>query len=123
MEFDQPETAEPVMPEARLRSCWVSTIALKPGMVLARPVSAAAGGYATMSLPAGATLAEETIGQMIVKGIECVAVLNTEPMGEADYAVATQAYEARLGQIFGPQPSDHCQALLDALLRRGPMPC
>ena len=123
MEFDQPEPAAPFMPETRLRPCWVSTMALKPYMVLAKSVSAASGGYATMSLPAGATLAEETIGQMIVKGIECVAVLNTEPMSEADYALATQSYEARLGQIFGPERTEHCQALLDALLRRGPMPC
>ena len=123
MESDPSEAVVPDMTHARLRPCWLSTLEIKPGMVLAKPVSAASGGYATMSLPAGVTIAEETIGQMIVKGIECVAVLNTEPMDAQDYAVATQAYEARLQQIFGPQRTEHCQALLDALLIRGPMPC
>lgn len=123
MDSEPPEAASPVTDQARLRPCWLTTLALKPGMVLAKPVSATSGGYATLSMQAGGSIAEETIGQMIVKGIECVAVHNTEPMNEADYARATQQYEARLAEIFGPQPTAPCQDLLDALLRRGPMPC
>jgi hypothetical protein len=92
-------------------------------MVLAKPVSASSGGYATMSLSAGGILAEEIIAQLVVKGIECVAVVNTDPLIKADYARAEQVYEERLHLIFGAEPNAHCQALLDAMLMRGPMPC
>ena len=109
--------------EARLRPCWRLTMELKPGMVLAKPVSASSGGYATMSLSAGISLTEETIAQLMVKGIECVAVVNTDPCSESDYARAVQSYEARLHQIFEPTPNAHCQDLLTAMLLRGPMPC
>jgi hypothetical protein len=108
---------------ARLRPVWRTTLELKAGMVLAKPVSAASGGYATMSLSAGGSITEETIAQMMVKGIECVAVFNTEPPSEAAYARATEQYTARLQQIFGPAPTPNCQALLDVLLLRGPVPC
>jgi hypothetical protein len=108
---------------ARLRPVWRSTMELKEGLVLAKPVSAASGGYATMQLSAGVKLADETIAQLIVKGIECVAVLNTEPPGAADYGRSAGLYQARLQEIFGAAPNPHCQALFDALLRRGPVPC
>jgi hypothetical protein len=123
MESDSLQEREPRDAAARLRAIWRPTLELKPGMVLAKSVSASSGGYATMSLSAGGMLTEETIGQMIIKGIECVAVVNTGPPGEAEYARTTQQYEERLQQIFGAQPNAHCQALLDALLRRGPVPC
>ena len=70
---------------ARLRPCWRLTIELKEGMVLAKPVVASSGGYATMSLGAGGVLTEETIAQLMVKGIECVAVTNTDPPSEVEY--------------------------------------
>jgi hypothetical protein len=76
-----------------------------------------------MSLSAGFSLTEETIAQLVVKGIECVAVVNTEPVSEADYALAVQSYEARLHQIFEQTPNANCQSLLAAMLLRGPMPC
>ena len=109
--------------EARLRPCWRLTMELKPGMVLAKPVSASSGGYATMSLSAGGMLTEETIAQLVVKGIECVAVVNTDPVSASQYAQAVHSYEARLHQIFEPTPNAHCQDLLTAMLLRGPMPC
>ena len=96
---------------------------LNPGMVLAKPVSASSGGYATMSLSAGGMLTEETIAQLVVKGIECVAVVNTDPVSASQYAQAVHSYEARLHQIFEPTPNAHCQDLLTAMLLRGPMPC
>lgn len=108
---------------ARLRPCWRLTVELKPDMVLAKPVTASSGGYATMSLSAGGMLTEETIAQLMVKGIECVAVVNTDPCSEGDYALAAQSYEARLHQIFDATPNAHCQDLLTAMLLRGPMPC
>jgi hypothetical protein len=123
MESDSPDGDVSNSYDARLRPCWRLTMELKEGMVLAKPVSASYGGYATMSLSAGGTLAEETIAQLVVKGVECVAVLNTDPLSKADFARAEQAYEARLHQIFGAEPNAHCKALLDAMLLRGPMPC
>ncbi|NVO08281.1 MAG: hypothetical protein HXX19_21120 [Rhodoferax sp.] len=123
MESDSPQDTVARDADPRQRAVWHTTLELKPGMVLAKPVSASSGGYATMQLSAGVMLTEETIGQMIVKGLECVAVVNTDPPGEKAYAQVTEQYTARLQQIFGPQPNAHCQALLDALLRRGPMPC
>ena len=123
MESDRPNEPAATAPGARLRPVWRTTLELKAGMVIAKPVSAASCGYATMSLGAGGSITEETIAQMMVKGIECVAVVNTDPPGEAAYALATQQYTARLQQIFGPAPTPNCQALLDAMLRRGPLPC
>ena len=115
---------EPGTPRvARLRPCWRLTIELKAGMVLAKPVVASSGGYATMSLGAGGALAEETIAQLLVKGIECVAVVNTDPPSEGDYAKEMRGYEERLRQIFEPAPNAHCEGLLNAMLQRGPMPC
>jgi hypothetical protein len=52
-----------------------------------------------------------------------VAVVNTDPPSEVDYAKAVQHYEERLRQIFEPTPNAHCQALLNAMLERGPVPC
>jgi hypothetical protein len=109
--------------QARLRPCWRLTMELKPGMVLAMPVSASSGGYATMSLSAGIALAEETIAQLVAKSVECVAVVNTDPFSEGVYAQLVQSYEARLRQIFDASPNAYCQDLLDAMLQRGPMPC
>jgi hypothetical protein len=96
---------------------------LKAGMVIAKTVSGAWGGYATMTLREGGVITDETIAQMIVKGIECVAVVNTNPPSEHDYAQAVQAYQARLLEIFGATPNAACQELLDAMRKRGPVPC
>jgi hypothetical protein len=60
---------------------------------------------------------------LIVKGIECVAVVNPSPPSEAEYALTSDTYQARLQQIFGSTPNPQCLALLEALLQRGPMPC
>jgi hypothetical protein len=123
MESDlSPEDPDP-MQVARTRPCWRLTMELQPDMVLAKEVTASYGGYATLQLSAGVALTEETIAQLVVKGIECVAVLNTDPPGAGDYALLQQTYEARLRQVFEPTPNAACQALLTALLLRGPMPC
>lgn len=123
MDIVQPDEAVVDSAGARLRPCWRPTMALKPGMVLAKPVSASSGGYATMTLSPGGIIAEETIAQLIVKGIDCVAVVNTNPLSARDYALSLKKYQTRLQQIFGPEPNVHCQALLQAMLARGPMPC
>lgn len=124
MESDLPDDESASSPpEPRLRPVWRTAMQLKAGMVLAKPVSAASGGYATMALSAGVSITDETIAQLIVKGIECVAVVHTDPPSETDYAAASDAYQARLQQIFGAAPNPHCQALLTALLQRGPVPC
>ena len=113
----------PVKSEARCRPCWKYVNDLKVGMVLAKPVDGSSCGYVTMQISAGGTISEEMIVQMLTKGIECVAVVNKDPLPEKDYALAVQQYENRLREIFGPQPDEHCLNLLTALLARGPVLC
>ena len=123
MESEMPGEPLSSQATARLRPLWRPTLELQAGMVIAKTVTASSGGYATMTLSAGGTIEDATIAQLIVKGVECVAVVNTAPPSEADYALATDHYQTRLQHIFGATPNPHCQALLDALLRRGPVPC
>ena len=116
---------DPAVPgqTARCRPSWKAVMDLKPGMVIAKTVSGSWGGYATMTLREGGVITEETIAQMVVKNIECVAVVNTDPPSEGDYAKEMRGYEERLRQIFEPAPNAHCEGLLNAMLQRGPMPC
>jgi hypothetical protein len=104
----------------RLRPIWISTQDLQPGMVIAESVQGVTGGYATLKISAGCVLSEETIVQLVVKGIECVAIVNPTPLPEQDYDAACKAYEARLREIFGEPPAPDCLALMNALLARGP---
>lgn len=113
----------PIKSEARCRPCWKSVHDLKAGMVLAKPVDGSSCGYVTMQISAGGTLSEEMIAQMLIKGIDCVAVVNQDPLPEKDYALAVQQYENRLHEIFGPQPNEPCLNLLTALLAKGPASC
>jgi hypothetical protein len=62
MESDHPDEEPAALPpEPRLRPVWRSSMQLKKGMVLAKPVSAASGGYATMPLSASVSITDETI--------------------------------------------------------------
>lgn len=117
------DDALPLKLEARCRPLWKSVLDLKVGMVLAAEVTGSSGGYVTMQISAGGIITEEMKAQMFIKGIACVAVVNTAPPSESDYAFAAQDYETRLREIFEPQPDPHCQNLLNALLARGPIPC
>lgn len=105
---------------------WLPVDALMPGMTLARRVVEQTGGQAPMLLAAGTTLTAGTIGQLTIKAVECVAVLNEYQPEVGDYPALRQAYEARLRVIFdcaeGPPLANACRALFDALVAAGPLP-
>lgn len=104
---------------------WLPVDALLPGMTLARRVVEQVGGQAPILLAAGTALTANMIGQLTVRAIECVAVLNEHPPEIADYLVLQRAYEARLREIFdcteGLPIQNDCRALFDALVTAGPM--
>ena len=104
---------------------WLPVDALLPGMTLARRVVEQTGGKAPMLLAAGTTLTAGTIGQLTIRAVECVAVLNDHPAEVCDYLALRQAYEARLRVIFdcaeGAPLANDCRALFDALVAVGPM--
>ncbi len=66
-----PLTAAPSLPAYR----WLPTVDVRPGMTLARPLVGHAGGVETMYVAEGAPITANTIAQMVVKGVECVAVV------------------------------------------------
>lgn len=74
----------------------------------------------TIHLAVGCAITASTIGQLINKGIECIAVEQDAPPDAATHARIAGQYEARLHEIFGPVPDENCQPLLDALLIAGP---
>lgn len=103
--------------------CWIPTLALAPGMVIARPVFGGPGRQLTIHLAVGSPITASTIGQLINKGVECIAVVQETPPDAAAYAHAVDQYEARLHEIFGPTPDENCRPLLEALLADGPGQC
>jgi hypothetical protein len=102
---------------------WLPTIALEAGMVIARPVVGLTGVRETMYLAIGSQLTASTIAQMVVKGVECVAVLDPLPTEYSDDGPSIARFETRLGEIFGPQPNAACQALMQALRLARPTLC
>ncbi len=99
---------------------WLSVMELEPGMVTARPVFGNSGLQMTIHLATGSPLTASTIAQLVNKGVECVAVLQESPLDETSYANTVNQYESRLRQIFGPEPSEDCCPLFDAMLADGP---
>lgn len=116
-----PAAAESIRPVRDY--CWIPTIELEPGMVIARPAFGGPGIRWTIHLAVGSVITASTIDQLVNKGVECVAVLQTPPPDEAAYANMVRQYESRLHEIFGPDPDENCRPLLDALLADGPCPC
>ena len=96
---------------------WLPTLALLPGMVIARPVQGYSGPLMTMYLAAGSVISGNTVAQLIVKGVECVAVRDDTPPDAAADAQACAGFQQRLDAIFGAQPSAACSALRAALIR------
>ena len=106
-----------------VRCCWRAVTELGPGMTLARPALGQQGSRATLLIGAGATLTDNTIAQLVARGVESVAVLDPLPAAE-QLAAATAAYEQRLDEIFGEPPADAATADLRAALRElGPCLC
>lgn len=102
---------------------WLATMDLQPGMVIARPVVGTSGSRATMHLAIGSVITADTLAQLVNKGVECVAILDDHPPDPETYAGVVLRYEARLRQIFEPQPDDTCRPLFDALINNGPLEC
>jgi len=92
-------------------------------MVIARPVVGLSGVRETMYVAIGSTVTVNTIAQMIVKGVECVAVFDTSAQGFPDGAQSVAKFETRLKEIFGAEPDDACRALMDALIVARPVLC
>jgi hypothetical protein len=103
--------------------CWIPTTKLVPGMVIARPLFGGHGRLVTIHLAVGSPITSSTIGQLINKGIECVAVEQDAAPDPSAYAQLAEQYAARLHEIFGPEPDENCRPLLEALLVSGPCRC
>ncbi|EKE18194.1 MAG: hypothetical protein ACD_10C00091G0002 [uncultured bacterium] len=103
--------------------CWLPVDVLVPGMTLARRVIGQSEGRVTLALAAGTELTTGTIGQLTIKAVECVAVLNEHPPEVGDYLALQQDYEARLRAIFdcAEGVNEDCRGLFDALIMAGPM--
>ena len=97
--------------------CWMPTLKLEPGMVIARPVYGGSSLQPTIHLAVGGVITASTIEQLINKGVECVAVERDSAHDEAAYATLVAGYQARLQQIFGAVPDENCRPLLEALLQ------
>jgi hypothetical protein len=115
------ESTKPAVTAAAPNCVWLPTVALQPGMTVARPVVGNSGVLETMYLAVGSTITTHTIAQMVVKGVECVAVRDDAAPEAASAAAAETAFRQRLAEIFGPQPDAGCRALMDALLLARPM--
>jgi len=96
---------------------WLPVEELRPGMILARPVSGRIGQRLTLWLPVGTLITENTIAQLINKGIECVAVIDDDPPTEEQYVKLLEAAQARLRTIFGDEArmDNACRELFDQL--------
>lgn len=103
--------------------CWIPTMALEPGMVIARPIFGGFGRQMTIHLAVGSVVTASTVAQLVNKGVECIAVRQDAAPDAARYAEIAERYEARLGEIFGPEPDAACALLRAALLADGPCPC
>lgn len=94
---------------------WLPTMSVEPGMITARPIVGLFDVRETMYVAIGSTITVSTIAQMLVKGVECVAVFDnsTQELVGDDHPVST--FEMRLKEIFGTEPNAACRALMDAL--------
>jgi hypothetical protein len=102
---------------------WLPTMALEPGMVVARPVVGRSGVLEIMYVAAGFTVNANTIEQMVIKGVECIAVVDASVQQTTDRNAAVAQFEARLAEIFGSHPNPACQTLMDALRIARPVLC
>lgn len=119
-----PETLAPATTKPAPRGyCWRATMDLEPGMVIARPVVGTTGSRATMHLAIGSVITADTLAQLVNKGVECVAVMDDHAPDAETYAAIVDRYQARLREIFEPEPDASCRPLFDALIKNGPLEC
>ncbi|MDD5297538.1 MAG: hypothetical protein PHU46_11560 [Rhodocyclaceae bacterium] len=105
------------------RYCWLPTMDLRPGMVIARPITGTRGNRITLQLARGGVINVDTIAQLVIKGVECVAVYEDDPADRATESSTSERYQARLGEIFGQEPPTVCRGLYAALMAYGPCKC
>ena len=106
----------------RMHHRWYATSELRPGMVLARPLLAHRGGQAVLRIASGARLTTDSIGQLILHGVECAAI--QEALPDPDSLSAARArHQSRLAEIFGPDPAASCRELFDTRCKLGPCTC
>lgn len=83
-----------------LRHRYLPASGLKPGMVLAKPLVIIEYGRVLLRLPAGQTLTEAGIEQLLVHHAEYACVEVLEERSDAVRQAEEAAQEARLKQIF-----------------------
>jgi chorismate synthase len=105
------------------RYYWLPMMAVRPGMVTARPVVGLSGNRETMFVAVGSTISESTMAQMMAKDVECVAVVDQISHSVAAAEHSPSKFQDRLREIFGPEPDQACQALVDALVKAAPTLC
>ena len=87
-------------------------------MKVAKPATGMRGEVVTMQVPVGSVLTVESIAQMMVHNVDCVAVFVEGPESEA--GESTTLYNARLEQIFGSRAEGGARNLFEALRSCGP---
>ena len=102
---------------------WLPVGELHEGMALARPVTGVHGQWLTLRFAPGSVLSADAIGQLILNGVESVAVFHSGPVDDAAQASLRQEWAAQLQQVFGEVPTPSCQGLHAALLTFGDTLC
>jgi hypothetical protein len=110
-------------PTLPLQWQWLPTMEAMPGMVIARPVVGLSGVHETMYLAVGSAITAETIEQLVVKGVECIAVVQDKAIDVLIQAESVRQRESRLLEIFGAEPTEACRELMDALRAAGTTLC
>lgn len=106
---------------------WLPIEALKPGMVLAKPVHVAQHGVLIMKLGKGVELQENTIDQLFSRCVECVPIRVDSTLDESHLAALKKSHLERLLVIFASTTEanvpPNCRDLFNALLKAGPQIC
>ena len=102
---------------------WLPVGELHEGMTLARPVTGLHGQWVTLRFAPGSALSADAIGQLMLNGVESVAVFHLGPVDDAAQASLRQHWAAQLQQVFGEVPTPSCQGLHAALLSFGDTLC
>lgn len=105
------------------RHQWLPIMSVVPGMVVARPVVGLSGVRETMYIAIGSPISTQTIAQLIVKGVECLAVIAPDDVETHVVADLVNSRISRLQEIFGNEPNESCRKLMTALASAGTSLC
>lgn len=95
----------------RIRYLSIEEVAA--GMVLGAPLVVAEQGVTTFTLPAGHTLSESNLEQILQRNAEWVCVVEEDPRSEAERAADVQAIREGLDFLFSQ--ADRSQPAIEAL--------